>query len=59
MPKKQKSGLYRAKIKIGVGEDGRAIYKYLSAKTKKELDGNLSAAKLPNNPKNIIAPAIP
>lgn len=38
MPTKQKSGLYRAKIKIGVDENGKDIYKYVSGKTKKELE---------------------
>lgn len=38
MPTKQKSGLYRAKVKIGVDETGKDIYKYVSGKTKKELE---------------------
>lgn len=38
MAKKQKSGLYRAKIKIGVDADGKSIYKYASGKTQKELE---------------------
>lgn len=38
MPKKQKSGLYRARVKIGVDADGKDIYKYISAKTKRELE---------------------
>lgn len=38
MPTKQKSGLYRAKVKIGVDEHGKDIYKYVSGKTKKELE---------------------
>lgn len=38
MATKQKSGLYRAKIKIGVDENGKDFYKYISAKTKKELE---------------------
>lgn len=38
MPTKQKSGLYRAKIKIGVDLQGKDIYKYISGKTKKELE---------------------
>lgn len=38
MPKKQKSGLYRARVKIGVGPDGKDLYKYISGKTKKELE---------------------
>lgn len=37
MATKQKSGLYRAKIKIGVSADGSPIFKYISAKTRKEL----------------------
>lgn len=38
MPKKQKSGLYRTKIKIGVDDKGKPIYKYISGKTKRELE---------------------
>lgn len=38
MPKKQKSGLYRARIKIGVKPDGSDLYKYISGKTQKELE---------------------
>lgn len=38
MATKQKSGLYRTKIKIGTGPDGKPIYKYLSGRTKKELE---------------------
>ncbi len=38
MPKKQKSGLYRARVKIGVDETGKDIYKYVSGKTQKELN---------------------
>ena len=38
MPKKQKSGLYRARIKVGVKPDGSDDYKYISGKTKKELE---------------------
>lgn len=38
MPKKQKSGLYRARVKIGVDPSGKDIYKYISAKTKRELE---------------------
>lgn len=38
MPKKQKSGLYRTKIKIGVGADGKAINKWISGRTKAELE---------------------
>lgn len=44
MPTKQKSGLYRAKIKIGVDEAGKDIYKYVSGKTKKELEANKQKA---------------
>lgn len=38
MPKKQKSGLYRTKIKIGVGPDGKDIVKWISGRTKAELE---------------------
>ncbi len=38
MAKKQKSGLYRTKIKIGVDADGKAIVKYISGSTKAELE---------------------
>ena len=38
MAKKQKSGLYRTKIKIGVDADGRDIVKWISGKTKRELE---------------------
>lgn len=38
MPKKQASGLYRSKVKVGVDQDGRAINKWISGKTKKELE---------------------
>lgn len=44
MPTKQKSGLYRAKLKIGVDENGKDIYKYISGKTKKELEDNRQKA---------------
>lgn len=38
MATKQKSGLYRAKIKIGNDLNGKPIYKYASGKTQKELE---------------------
>lgn len=38
MPTKQKSGLYRTKVKIGVNADGKDILKYVSGRTKKELE---------------------
>lgn len=44
MATKQKSGLYRARIKIGVDDTGKDIYKYISAKTKKELEVNRQKA---------------
>ena len=43
MATKQKSGLYRAKVKIGVDETGKDIYKYVSGKTQKELAANKRA----------------
>lgn len=38
MPTKQKSGLYRTKIKIGVDANGKDVVKWISGKTKKELE---------------------
>lgn len=38
MPTKQKSGLYRTKIKIGVDQNGNDIVKWISGKTKRELE---------------------
>ena len=38
MPKKQKSGLYRTKVKIGVKPDGTDLVKYISGRTKAELE---------------------
>ena len=38
MAKKQSSGLYRSKVKIGVDAAGKDIVKYISGKTKKELE---------------------
>lgn len=38
MPKKQKSGLYRTKVKIGVDASGKDVFKWISAKTKRELE---------------------
>lgn len=38
MASKQKSGLYRTKIKIGVDADGKPINKWISGTTKKELE---------------------
>lgn len=38
MAKKQKSGLYRTKVKIGVNPDGSPLFKYISGKTKRELE---------------------
>lgn len=40
MASKQKSGLYRTKIKIGVDASGKDINKWVSGKTKKELEDN-------------------
>lgn len=44
MATKQRSGLYRARIKIGVDQNGKDIYKYISGKTKKELEANRQKA---------------
>lgn len=38
MPKKQASGLYRTKVKVGVDANGKDINKWISGKTKKELE---------------------
>lgn len=38
MPKKQKSGLYRTKVKIGTDAHGKDIVKWVSGKTQKELE---------------------
>jgi integrase len=38
MPKKQKSGLYRTKVKIGVDANGKDINKWVSGSTKAELE---------------------
>lgn len=38
MPKKQKDGRYRSKIVIGHTTDGEAIAKYVSGRTKRELE---------------------
>ena len=38
--KKQKSGLYRTKVKIGVNADGTPIVRWISGKTKRELEQN-------------------
>ena len=38
MPTKQKSGLYRTKVKIGVDKDGKDVVKWISGKTKRELE---------------------
>ena len=38
--KKQTDGRYRAKVTVGHAADGKAIYKYASGKTKRELEEN-------------------
>ena len=38
MAAKQKSGLYRTKVKIGVDASGKDVNKWISAKTKRELE---------------------
>ena len=38
MAKKQKSGLYRTKVRIGYGPDGKPIDKWVSGKTRRELE---------------------
>lgn len=42
LAQKQKSGLYRARVKIGVKPDGSDHYKYISGKTQKELESERS-----------------
>lgn len=43
MAKKQKSGLYRSKVKIGVDANGKDVVKYISGHTKKELEEHRQA----------------
>ncbi len=38
MATKQKSGLYRSKVKIGVDVDGKDVFKWISGKSKRELE---------------------
>lgn len=38
MPKKQANGLYRTKVKIGVDAHGKSVFKWISGKTKRELE---------------------
>lgn len=38
MPKKQKIGLYRTKVKVGTDQTGKPIVKWVSGKTQKELE---------------------
>ena len=44
MAKKQSSGLYRARLKIGTDAEGKDIYKYISGRTRKELEQARAAA---------------
>lgn len=46
MPKKQASGLYRARVRIGVNAEGKAIYKYAAAKTIKGLESEKERIRL-------------
>lgn len=46
MPKNQKSGLYRTKVKVGTDQTGKPIVKWISGKTQKELE-DASAKSLP------------
>ena len=43
MPKKQKSGLYRTKVKVGTKPDGTDLVKWISGRTKAELEANRRA----------------
>lgn len=38
MPKKQKSGLYRTKVKVGTDQTGKPIVKWVYGKTQNELE---------------------
>jgi len=38
MPRKQKSGLYRTKITVGYDRANNPVFKYISARTKAELE---------------------
>ena len=42
---KQKDGRYRAKITVGTGANGKSIVKYVSGRTKKELEAAKAAAR--------------
>ena len=46
MPKKQKSSLYRTKVKVGTDHTGKPIVKWVSGKTQKELE-DANAKSLP------------
>lgn len=45
MPKKQSDGRYRAKITIGHTADGKPVTKYVSGKTKREMEEAKAAAR--------------
>ena len=42
---KQKDGRYRAKITVGTDASGKSIVKYVSGRTKKELEAAKAAAR--------------
>lgn len=45
MPKKQKSGLYRSKVKVGTKPDGSPLTKWVSGRTKAEFEDAKRAIK--------------
>lgn len=44
MATKQKSGLYRTKLRVGVDSSGKPVYKYISGRTKKDLTKAVDSA---------------
>ena len=45
VPKKQADGRYRSKITVGYDTDGKAVVKYASGRTKRELEANTAELK--------------
>lgn len=50
MPKKQKSGLYRTKVKVGTDQTGKPVVKWVSGKTQKELEDAKREVRKNNTP---------